>query len=85
MWRLRIAPYGISRAEAEADVARLGSADAEYFYLGEDVDGMHPATVEVDEETGRMIFGYGRCMDHDEGRCIRPVNVISQPRSELSQ
>ena len=77
VWWLRFPPYGMSRAEAE--VARLGGANAEYFYLGEDVDGMHLAAVVVDEESGRMIFQYGRCMDHDEGGCNRPLNVLSTP------
>ena len=83
VWWLRFAPYGMSRAEAEAEVARLGSANAEYFYLGEDVDGMHLANVVVDEQSGRMIFEYGRCMDHDEGGCNHPLNVFSTPRPDL--
>ncbi len=84
VWWLRFAPYGMSRADAEAEVARLGSADAEYFYLGDSVTGMQLANVVVDEESGRMIFGYGRCMDHAEGGCTRPLTVLSSPRPALS-
>jgi hypothetical protein len=85
----RFAPYGMSLDEAEAAVQRLGTANAQYFYLGEEVDGHRLARVEVDSEDGRMIFEYGRCMDHDEGGCNRPLNVYSTPtqddRSEEGQ
>ena len=82
VWWLRFAPYGMSRAEAESAVARMGVADAEYFYLGEEVDGMKLAAVDVDEESGRLVFEYGRCMDHEEGGCNRPLNVHSTPRPD---
>ena len=75
----RMRPYGMSRAEAEALVERKGDPNAEYFYLGEEADGLHLANIVVDEDNGRMIFEYGRCMDNDEGGCNRPLNVISLP------
>ena len=76
MWS-RFAPYGLSTAEAEATVREMRGADAEYFYLGEEVDGLRLARISDPEDGGRLIFEYGRCMDHDEGGCNRPVNVIS--------
>ncbi len=73
----RFAPYGMSTAEAEAAVHAMRGADAEVFYLGEEVDGLRLADIVDPEDGGRLIFEYGRCMDHDEGGCNRPLNVQS--------
>jgi hypothetical protein len=73
----RFAPYGMSTAEAEAAVRAMRGVDAEFFYLGEEVDGLRLAEVVDPGDGGRLIFEYGRCMDHDEGGCNRPLNVLS--------
>lgn len=57
--------------------------DAEYCYLGEEVDGLRLANITDPEDGGRLIFEYGRCMDQNDGGCTRPLSVISvaAPRS----
>lgn len=79
----RLGPYGMSRAEAEAEVERLAGVDAEYFYLGEEADGHRLARIWLHpDEDGSMIFEYGRCLDNDEGGCNRPLNVSSRPNKD---
>lgn len=73
----RFGPYGMSTAEAEAAVHQMRGADAEFFYLGEESDGLRLADIVDPDDGGRLIFEYGRCMDHDEGGCNRPLNVLS--------
>jgi hypothetical protein len=72
-------PYGMNTAQAQDSVRELRGADAEFYYLGEEVDGLHLAAISDPEGEGRLIFQYGRCMDNDEGGCNRPLNVISTP------
>ena len=73
----RFAPSGMSPAAAAAAVHQMRGADAEFFYLGEEADGLLLADVVDPGDGGRLIFEYGRCMDHDEGGCNRPLNVLS--------
>jgi len=74
-----LSPYGMSTAQAQDRVRELRGSDAEFYYLGEEVDGLHLAVIADPDSEGRLIFEYGRCMDNDEGGCNRPLNVISTP------